>query len=389
MACLELWCGLAVSVAWLLTLSVIMNSTPLGHSMTDSQKLDLLLGKMTSLEEELRPWLSEMDRRLAAVERQIDYLTQKAEYAEGQDKRMNIIFSGIPEAQGRETWADVEHLIRETVKNKMGINTPLFIQRAHRMRGGPSGQPRRIVVKFGDYHHREEVLRCRRQLAGSSIFVSEHFTRRVSWVRNRLLQEFRGAPVDSQGRRPKLVHDKMWVGQRLYTVDERSDKIICVRDLTTGSQRPQHPNSQPTLSRELMPSSSSDPTSPTQSQPPASLPPQQQRENQASSRQNPKRSAPLTPPGQWGQSERGRSMSRGNKYSRADIRSYSRPRGKPRVEGDPGKGTSGWKPSKVGSGPSPRTVDGSGPSDRIMDTDVPRDEESEDGENLHETDRTL
>ena len=81
-------------------------------SLSDSQKLDVLLGKMTALENELRPWLTDIEKRLSFIEGQLSHLERKAEYAEAQDKRMNLIFSGLPEASGRESWAEVEQLSR-------------------------------------------------------------------------------------------------------------------------------------------------------------------------------------------------------------------------------------------------------------------------------------
>ena len=165
---------------------------------------------------------------------------RQAEYNEAQDKRMNLIFSGIPESNGHETWAQTTQIIRDTVRDVMHLDVELFIQRAHRINAGyrDNRVPRRIVVKFGDWNQREQLLRNRRNLAGSNIYISEHFTAKTQYIRKCLTSEFSGA-VDEQGRRPRLNYDKLWFGNCLYTWDADDNRLIKLRDL---GQLPVHHN---------------------------------------------------------------------------------------------------------------------------------------------------
>ena len=211
-------------------------------------KIDLLLAKVNKLEEDLsrltalQNKLDQHESRIVHIERQLIRVTQQAEYSEAQDKRNNLIFSNVPESDGHESWDDTQKIIRNIVKEKMNIDVELFIQRAHRInKGNNNDHPRRIVVKFGDYSHREIILKNRRNLAGTNIYVNEHFTARVQFIRNRLSREF-GNAQDSNGRRARLNFDKIWFNDCLYTWDENQDVLVKIRDLNNTASRSVQPN---------------------------------------------------------------------------------------------------------------------------------------------------
>ena len=228
------------------------------------QKMDVLLNKIDKLEEgmskltSMQLRLEQHETRLVRLEKQMSRVAKQAEYAEAQDKRNNLIFNGIPEsADRRENWDETQQIIRDVVKDKMKINVNLFIQRAHRMQSRNNG-PCPIVVKFGDWSHREVILKNRRNLSGTNIFVSEHYTGRIQYIRSRLSREFGGA-LDENGRRARLYYDKIWFSNCQYTWDE-NNKLIMLRNLTSQASNFQsqevsshlvssQPRSQPILSQ--------------------------------------------------------------------------------------------------------------------------------------------
>ena len=111
---------------------------------------------------------------------EMDFVRGQAERNEAQERRFNLLVSGVAE-NGRESWDETAKVVQELFREKLGIPEPPFIQRAHRI--GPFRSnlafPRTIVVKFRDYPSREQVLRERRKLAGTPIFINEHFTEAV------------------------------------------------------------------------------------------------------------------------------------------------------------------------------------------------------------------
>ena len=183
--------------------------------------LPTILSRMDAVEKSLAK-LMNLQERLDSHETQIkkmwkllDYLYWQGEKAESQDKRMNIIISGVPEDPNERTWDDTKNKVLDIFKNKMNLDD-IFIQRTHRF---GRWSPRKIVVKLRDWDDREKILSNRKHLAGSRIYIDEHFTNRVNDVRKELLNAFRGFK-DVNNRGPRLVRDKIWVGQKLYGWNE-------------------------------------------------------------------------------------------------------------------------------------------------------------------------
>ena len=87
--------------------------------MNADQKLDLLIEKVNKLECTLDK-LTQLQEKIDHHESRLDWLQGRllhvqriAEYNEGQDKRMNLIFTGVPEAVGHESWNDVQSTIKK------------------------------------------------------------------------------------------------------------------------------------------------------------------------------------------------------------------------------------------------------------------------------------
>ena len=125
---------------------------------------------------------------------------------------------------------------KKIIRDKMQLPGEMFIQRAHRIAASGRNGPRKIVCKFGSWEDREEVFKNRRNLAGSDIFVHEHFTGRVQYMRDCLHRSFRGT-VDHDGRRPRLMFDKIWVGEKLYTWDVDKNEPVEIRRHRRGPPR--------------------------------------------------------------------------------------------------------------------------------------------------------
>ena len=80
-----------------------------------------------------------------------------------------------------EQWPVSERKIRDILISKLNISTDeLTIERAHRAeRKDPNGRPGTIVAKFQNYKLKEAVLKNKKGLKGTNIFVREDFSQRV------------------------------------------------------------------------------------------------------------------------------------------------------------------------------------------------------------------
>ena len=221
---------------------------------------------------EVRNLVSDMQTELGWLRSELCHVRSQSERNEAQERRFNILISGVEEINGKESWAETEKVVQDLFKDKLEIVDPPYIQRAHRI--GPYRPnlqyPRTIVVKFRDHPAREMVLRARIKLAGTKIFINEHFTDAVLEVRKKLWEWFRGAH-DRSGRRPRLTYDKIWFDNSLYAWNYDSNEPVIVRSIPRPMQNqdplglptPQGGNSQPVVRpREshdsLMPTSQQD-----------------------------------------------------------------------------------------------------------------------------------
>ena len=82
---------------------------------------------------------------------------------EGQSKRNNLVFHGIPEGKD-ETWDDCETAVRKILEEKMGMeegwrDTDITMERADRIGRFSKDRTRPIVVKFANYKYKNNVLK--------------------------------------------------------------------------------------------------------------------------------------------------------------------------------------------------------------------------------------
>nr|KAG5685473.1 hypothetical protein BaRGS_033826 [Batillaria attramentaria] len=61
-----------------------------------------------------------------------------------------------------ETWADCEKAVKKVVKEEMGIEDDVEIERAHRLKGGRQ-TPHPIIVCFSKFKDKERILAERRE----------------------------------------------------------------------------------------------------------------------------------------------------------------------------------------------------------------------------------
>ena len=77
----------------------------------------------------------------------------------------------------KETWAEAEEKVMKTLEEKMELPArDIKVEITHRVGSRKSSKPRAIVVKLLNYKDRERVLKSRRNLAGSTIFVRKDFS---------------------------------------------------------------------------------------------------------------------------------------------------------------------------------------------------------------------
>ena len=115
--------------------------------------------------------------------RQVRDLEDKLSYLEGQSKRNNLVFHGIPEEKD-ETWDDCEAAVRKILEEKIGMeeawrDTDIAIERAHSIGQFSKDRTRPIVLKFANYKQKNNVFKNKSKLQGSDYRIQEQLSDKI------------------------------------------------------------------------------------------------------------------------------------------------------------------------------------------------------------------
>lgn len=88
---------------------------------------------------------------------------QKATYLDNQSRRNNVHIEGIVEESG-ESWESTEGKVKEMFTEKLQMESPLAIERAHRTgkdkKSDATPKPRTVACKLYDWKEREAILKA-------------------------------------------------------------------------------------------------------------------------------------------------------------------------------------------------------------------------------------
>ena len=153
--------------------------------------------------------------KLRNIQNELENLTDKADDLENRSRRNNLCFEGIPEESEnrKETWAEAEMKVMKIMEEQLQLPVrDIKVERAHRVGVRKTTKPRAIVVKFLNYKDRERVMKSRRNLKGSRIFIREGFSDRIAERRKQLIPEMKEARRD--GKIAYIRHNKLIIHER-------------------------------------------------------------------------------------------------------------------------------------------------------------------------------
>ena len=132
--------------------------------------------------------------------------------------RNNLRFDEFQE-EINETWEERESIVTDFVKEKLGIEEDILIERVHRTRkiqrnDGTRNKKRTIVVKFLNFKDKSGIPHAYREekLWKEKSFVNEDFSKETASIRKGLLQKAKD--LRSENKVAKVVHDKLIVYEK-------------------------------------------------------------------------------------------------------------------------------------------------------------------------------
>ena len=154
-------------------------------------------------------------------------LEWKQEYLENQSRRNNIKITGVQEDDTEKTWDDTEMIVQKMIREKLGIEEDVKIERAHRVgkklksRVPPrqdgsaslsSGSSRPIIAKIQSWKTKETILKVARKKRPKGIQFMGDFSRRTLERRASKIPEMLEAR--KKGKTAFMVMDKLIIYDR-------------------------------------------------------------------------------------------------------------------------------------------------------------------------------
>lgn len=143
----------------------------------------------------------------------LEDMARKTDDLESRSKRNNLVFYGLEKGES-ESASECEEKVQAVLEEKLGLTNVPF-DRVHRTSTDPKAP---MVARCTFYKDRLSVLKAKKNLAGSTISISEDFTRRVREVRKKLVPYLKAAK--RSGKKVSMVYDHLIIDGRKYFLNE-------------------------------------------------------------------------------------------------------------------------------------------------------------------------
>ena len=249
---LTLRCTLVMAILLLLCGDVEVNPGPVLTRLMSAQKCDYKdpsdIKDLKSSVDYFNKQFKTMESRIETLETVINLLYKENEQLkttcqnlESQSRRDNLIFYGIKEETGNETWTDCENKVRNLLKVKVGIpnadkDSDVSIERAHRL-GKKVKNPtksRPIIVKFSRWKTKDDVLyktikylKSQKDAGEPPAYgVSEDYSMSVRDARKKLLAFMQEKRTEFPEKKVFMKYDTVVVDKKHFKWDSATEKII-------------------------------------------------------------------------------------------------------------------------------------------------------------------
>lgn len=197
----------------------ILNSKfdDLKHDMADlkasNAELKRELQDMRQAVQDLKKENHLLKEENGVLKKRFEDLENKTDDLEGRSKRNNLIFHGIPRRE-KETWQDCEDLINDVLTDKLEMTDTVQFDRVHRLNASSTSPIIACCTLFKD---KQKILKEKKKLKGTSIFVGEDFSFKVRETRKKLTPHLKSAWT--QGKRATMVFNHLVIEGKRFVLD--------------------------------------------------------------------------------------------------------------------------------------------------------------------------
>ncbi|XP_072144351.1 uncharacterized protein [Dermacentor andersoni] len=178
--------------------------------------------RLTNVEALVDRW----DESATSLVRQVDDLDNRS-------RRNNLIIRGMQEGVQENEVALMKKVTEEVFRDILKVQVS-SIERIHRLGKKTPGRNRPIIFRLADFREKVKILSNCTKLKDTEISISEDYSKRVVEIRKKLWDSC--AEERKEGRRAKLVFDKLKINNILYGWDEDKNlRYQILRVIETGN----------------------------------------------------------------------------------------------------------------------------------------------------------
>ena len=128
------------------------------------------------------------------LEKMITEMDRKVDDLEGRSKRNNLIIHGLVRAE-KETGEDCEGVLRDLITDRLELADDFQSDRVPR----PSAKPNSpVVARCTFFNDKVKILKAKRKLQETHVFIGEDFSSHVHDVRRRLVPHLKKARSENK-----------------------------------------------------------------------------------------------------------------------------------------------------------------------------------------------
>ncbi|KAL8613595.1 hypothetical protein ACOMHN_022014 [Nucella lapillus] len=160
--------------------------------------------------------LSEINKKM---EQRMSNLEMKVDDLEGRSKRNNIMVHGFTR-QENERSEDCEHMLKDMLTDQLELSGDVQFDRGHRV-NSKSNSP--IIARCTFYKDKVKILKAKRKLKGTNVFIGEDFSQRVRNIRKKLGPHLKAAR--DQEKRATMVYDHLLIDGKKFVLNETETNV--------------------------------------------------------------------------------------------------------------------------------------------------------------------
>lgn len=158
--------------------------------------------------------VQELNAKIEVLEHTVKTQAERLSELENRSRRNNLLVFGVKEGSP-ESESDLKVSVVDNIFGKKLNVHVKTIERIHRLGKQRPGHIRPVIMRFYDFKEKDTILRNCSKLKGTSISVSNDYSKETVAVRKKLWDS--AAADRGSGKKVSLVYDKLKVGESLFT----------------------------------------------------------------------------------------------------------------------------------------------------------------------------